>query len=79
MIEIKSLTKIYTNLRAVDNVDLEIKEGELFSLLGPNGAGKTTLLKMIVGLLQPTSGDVIIDGRSIIKEPISAKDRKSTV
>jgi ABC-type multidrug transport system, ATPase component len=57
----------------VDNVNLEIKEGELFSLLGPNGAGKTTLLKMIVGLLYPTSGDVIIDGKSITKEPVSSK------
>jgi ABC-type multidrug transport system, ATPase component len=73
MIEIRSLTKVYTNLRAVDNVNLEIKEGELFSLLGPNGAGKTTLLKMIVGLLYPTSGDVIIDGKSITKEPVSSK------
>ncbi|MGB9735107.1 MAG: ABC transporter ATP-binding protein [bacterium] len=73
MIEIKSLTKIYTNLKAVDNVSLEIKEGELFSLLGPNGAGKTTLMKIIVGLLNPTSGDVVIDGHSILKEPISAK------
>jgi len=73
MIAIRSLTKVYTNLRAVDNVNLEIKEGELFSLLGPNGAGKTTLLKMIVGLLYPTSGDVIIDGKSITKEPVSSK------
>ncbi len=73
MIEIKSITKVYTKLKAVDNVDLDIREGELFSLLGPNGAGKTTLMKMIVGLLNPTSGDVQIDGHSIMKEPIAAK------
>ncbi len=73
MIKIESVTKVYTNLKAVDSVDLEIKEGELFSLLGPNGAGKTTLMKMIVGLLNPTSGDVRIDEHSISKEPIAAK------
>lgn len=73
MIEIKSLTKIYTHLKAVDNINLEINEGELFSFLGPNGAGKTTLIKMMVGLLNPTAGDVFIDGNSILKESISAK------
>ncbi len=73
MIKIESVTKVYTNLKAVDKVDLEIRESELFSLLGPNGAGKTTLMKMIVGLLNPTSGNVSIDEHSIIKEPIAAK------
>jgi ABC-2 type transport system ATP-binding protein len=73
MIKIESVTKVYTSLKAVDNVDLEIKEGELFSLLGPNGAGKTTLMKMLVGLLNPTSGDIHIDGHSIMKEPVAAK------
>ncbi len=73
MIKIESLTKIFTSLKAVDTIDLEIREGELFSLLGPNGAGKTTLLKMLVGLLNPTSGNVHIDGHSIMKEPVAAK------
>ncbi len=73
MIKIESLTKVYTSLKAVDSVDLEIKEGELFSLLGPNGAGKTTLMKMIVGLLNPTSGNVSLDDHSILTEPVAAK------
>lgn len=73
MIKIESLTKVYTSLKAVDSVDLEIREGELFSLLGPNGAGKTTLMKMIVGLLNPTSGNVSLDGHSILTAPLAAK------
>lgn len=73
MIHIESVTKVYTNVKAVDNIDLDIQEGELFSLLGPNGAGKTTLMKMIVGLLNPTSGDIRIDNHSILREPIAAK------
>ncbi len=73
MIQIESVTKVYTSLKAVDNVGLTIQDGELFSLLGPNGAGKTTLMKMIVGLLNPTAGDVRIDDHSILREPIAAK------
>lgn len=75
MIEIKNITKVYRIkkstrkfifsppkyfLNALDNVSLDIKEGELFGLLGPNGAGKTTLINIICGLLQPTSGQVKI-------------------
>ncbi|MCL4557093.1 MAG: ABC transporter ATP-binding protein [Deltaproteobacteria bacterium] len=73
MIRIESVTKLFTDFKAVDSVSLEIKEGELFSLLGPNGAGKTTLMKMIVGLLNPTSGNVFIDEHGILKEPVAAK------
>ncbi len=59
-----TLTKIYksNNLKAVDNLDLEIKSGEIFGLLGPNGAGKTTLIRMLVGLLKSTSGEIFYDG-----------------
>ncbi len=73
MIRIESVTKMFTAFRAVDSVSLEIKDGELFALLGPNGAGKTTLMKMIVGLLNPTAGNVFIDGHSILREPVAAK------
>ncbi len=58
---------------AVKDVDLEIRRGEIFSLLGPNGAGKTTTISMISGLLKPTSGDAVIGGHSITKDPIPAK------
>ena len=58
---------------AVKDVDLEIRRGEIFSLLGPNGAGKTTTISMISGLLEPTSGEALIGGHSITREPLAAK------
>src|SRR5260221_5221992 len=58
---------------AVKGINLNIERGEIFSLLGPNGAGKTTTISMMSGLLTPTEGDVLIDGHSIIKEPIACK------
>ena len=63
------LTKQYKNLTAVDKLDLEIEQGELFALLGVNGAGKTTAIKMLSCLTKPTSGDAIVGGYSIINEP----------
>ena len=68
MIAIKTinLTKKYNNLFAVDNLNLEINKGELFSLLGINGAGKTTTIKMLSTLTKPTSGDAFILNNSII-------------
>ncbi len=67
MIAIKTLnlTKRYKNLVAVDRLNLEIKQGELFSLLGVNGAGKTTTVKMLCGLLKITEGDAHLNGKSI--------------
>lgn len=58
---------------AVEDVNLDIQRGEIFSLLGPNGAGKTTTISMISGLLTPTKGDALIDGHSITKDPLAAK------
>ncbi len=57
----------------MDNLNLEIEAGEIFGFLGPNGAGKTTTFKLIVGLLQPTSGTVTIGGHDILRDPIKAK------
>ena len=76
MQEIKAigLVKNYKNLIAVNKLNLEIKQGELFSLLGINGAGKTTTIKMLTGLTKPTSGDVFVGGYSIIKEPERVKE-----
>ncbi len=59
----QSLLKEYDGLIAVDNLNLEIKEGEVFGFLGPNGAGKTSAIKMMVGLLKPTSGQVLFNGK----------------
>lgn len=68
-----SLVKRYKNLTAVDQLDLEIHQGELFSLLGVNGAGKTTAIKMLSCLTKPTSGDAMVGGYSIIKEAEQVK------
>lgn len=75
MKEIKTtqLVKQYKNLTAVDKLVLEIQQGELFSLLGVNGAGKTTAIKMLSCLTKPTSGDAIVGGYSITKEPEQVK------
>ena len=67
------LVKKYKNLTAVDRLHLDIKQGELFSLLGVNGAGKTTTIKMLSCLTKPTSGDAIVGGYSITKEPEQVK------
>ena len=67
------LVKQYKNLTAVDKLGLEIQQGELFSLLGVNGAGKTTVIKMLSCLTKPTSGDAIVGGYSITKEPEQVK------
>ena len=72
-IEIKSLTKHYKDVIAVDNLSLSIKEGELFSLLGVNGAGKTTTIKMLSCLTAPTSGDALLLGKSICKDTTDVK------
>jgi len=65
VLKTQSLTKKYDDLLAVDNLNLEIKEGEVFGFLGPNGAGKTSAIKMMVGLLKPTGGQVLFDGEEI--------------
>ncbi len=67
-IETKELTKKYNDFIAVNNLNLIIKKGELFSLLGVNGAGKTTTIKMLTCLSKPTSGDAFVMGKSIIKD-----------
>jgi ABC-2 type transport system ATP-binding protein len=75
IIETKNLTKKFEKMTAVDNLNLQINEGEIFGLLGPNGAGKTTTLLMLVTLKPPTSGTAIINGFDIVKQP--DKVRKS--
>lgn len=69
-VSIKELTKVYpgADAPALDRLSLEIPTGELTALLGPSGCGKTTTMKMIAGLLEPTSGDVTFDGRSVLND-----------
>jgi len=70
MLAIKAvnLTKVYGERKAVDKVNLSIKEGEIYGFLGPNGAGKSTTIKMLVTLILPTSGDAQIVGKSVIEQ-----------
>lgn len=74
VLEVKGLTKQYTKVLAADNVSFEIGKGEIFALIGPNGAGKTTTICMISTLLKPTSGDAVIGGYSINKDPEKVRE-----
>jgi ABC-2 type transport system ATP-binding protein len=69
LIEIKNLSKRFGKIVAVDNISLDIGEGEVFGLLGPNGAGKTTTLLMLTTLLRPTSGTAVVNGFDIMVQP----------
>ena len=60
VIELKNVNKKFGNLRAVNNISLEVKKGEVIGLVGPNGAGKTTTLKMIARVIRPSSGEILI-------------------
>ncbi len=72
-IKTAQLVKQYKNITAVDKLDLEIRQGELFSLLGVNGAGKTTIIKMLSCLTMPTEGDAVVGGYSVAKESEQVK------
>lgn len=73
MIKTVNLTKNFDKLVALDNLNLEIPNGEIFGFLGPNGAGKTTTVKLLTGLLRPTSGQALLNGIDIEKNPIEVK------
>jgi len=68
IIEVESLTKKFDELVAVDHINLNIKQGEVFGFLGPNGAGKTTVIKMLCTILNPTSGEVKVCGYDVMRE-----------
>jgi ABC-2 type transport system ATP-binding protein len=73
MIRTEHLSKTYASLTAVDDLNLDIAQGEFFAFLGPNGAGKTTTIKLLTGLLKPTSGRALICGHDIQGQPIEAR------
>ena len=74
VISITGLCKVYASgFRALNNVDLEIRHGEIFALLGPNGAGKTTLISIVCGIVNPTSGKVLVDGHDIVADYRAAR------
>ena len=73
MIKISHVTKKYGNKKALDDVSFEVESGEIFAFIGHNGAGKTTLIKSIVGIHDFDEGEILIDGKSIKKEPVECK------
>lgn len=75
MIEINRVSKTYAKgkNKAIDDISLSVKNGEIFGFLGPNGAGKTTTIKLITGILKPDAGNIMINGLNMINEPVKAK------
>ncbi len=73
MIALQNLVKQYGDFTAVDGVTLDVQPGEIHGFLGPNGAGKTTTLRMIAGLLEPTSGRILVNGHDLATHPVEAK------
>lgn len=73
MIEVKNVTKKYGNFTAAEDMNFNIKEGEIVGLLGPNGAGKSTTMNMLTGFIEPTEGEIIIDSYDMAKKPKNAK------
>jgi len=74
-VELQKVVKRYNEILAVDEVDLNIKKGEIFGLLGPNGSGKSTTLKMLIGLVQPDSGSVNVLGIDVQNDPVAVKQQ----
>ena len=73
MLRIEKLTKTYGSKKAVDNLSLHIRRGEIYGFIGHNGAGKTTTLKSVAGILDFDEGEILIDGKSIRKSPVECK------
>ncbi|BBL68362.1 ABC transporter ATP-binding protein [Methanoculleus chikugoensis] len=73
MIRTENLTKIYNGKTAVDGLDLEVGEGEIFGFLGPNGAGKSTTILMLTGMIEPTGGRCFVSGIEVAKDPLNVK------
>ncbi len=78
-IEVRGLEKSYGDVKALRGVTFSVNFGEIIGYLGPNGAGKSTTIKIIAGILKPDVGDVLIDGISVLDDPIEAKEKLSYV
>jgi ABC-2 type transport system ATP-binding protein len=72
-IELRSISKFFGDVKAVNGVSLKINKGEIFGLLGPNGAGKTTIIRMLTGLARPTSGSALVAGYDIVKDSVEVR------
>jgi ABC-2 type transport system ATP-binding protein len=73
LIELERLTKKFGSFWAVRDLSLKVRPGEIFGFLGPNGAGKTTTIRMMAGLMKPTSGRILLDGKDVFRKPEEAK------
>ena len=72
LLEMKNITKTFPGVKALDNVNLQVEEGEIHALVGENGAGKSTTMNIMTGYIGATSGEVIINGHNILEEPEKA-------
>ena len=79
IIEIKGLVKRFGKFTAVDNIDMTVNQGEIFGFLGPNGAGKSTTIRILTTLSKPTSGQVLIGGYDVVKNPLAVKKQIGVV
>ncbi|MGY8778547.1 MAG: ABC transporter ATP-binding protein [Longimicrobiales bacterium] len=75
MLELRQARKTYGKFEAVKGLDLHVERGEIFGFLGPNGAGKTTTIRMVAGVLRPTSGQVLVGGEDLLRDPEKAKSK----
>lgn len=75
MLEVQNLTKRYRGLTALDNVSFHVRPGEILGYLGPNGSGKSTTVKIVTGLLDPSDGEVRLNGRTLVDDPIAFKSQ----
>lgn len=73
VLEVKNLTKYYGKIRGVENLSLQLREGETFGIIGPNGAGKSTSIRAIMNLINKTSGEILIDGKMFDKDDLNTK------
>ena len=73
MIALKGVSKSYGDVLALDRISLQVEDGEIYGLIGPNGAGKTTTIKLLVGLLRPSSGQVLVNGFDVQRDALAAK------
>ena len=69
MLQAKNLSRNYGDVKAVEEVSFSVEPGEVVGLLGHNGAGKSTIMKMLTGFIEPSQGEVVVDGMSILEEP----------
>ncbi len=72
MIEAKNLSKSFDNIKALDNINASIRDGDVFGLIGTNGAGKSTFLKVLAGILKPDSGEILIDDENVMRQAVKS-------